>query len=361
MIKNLKILYILFKTFGIKAKYILIMIARFLIFIITSVSLFADRLIFIRLNKKMINKPVFLIGHPRSGTTFLHRFIVEHCKDIRGMYLWEMIFPSLTSRKLIKPFLPKFKNISLDKVWDPKIHKANMLFAETEDVALFFKYFDGLLSWVYFYIWDDFKDDNDFESRLNQTCGKIKFLNYLKKVHIRNIYKNTTQRMLSKSFALIFNYEQIKHVFPGAKVLLLIRDPLEAIPSFMSLERHVQNNLNGLLKLSGGMQSKYYNNIYKTSMIYYKKFHNVIVNNKDNKDILVITYKELKENFEDTIKKIVDFYGIKYTQELEEAVKKQEEKQKTFKTEHKYSVDEFGFTKEKVERDFAYIYENYYV
>ena len=50
-------------------------------------------------------EPILLIGAPRTGTTFLHRFLHEQGVG-RGPELWEILFPARLSHWMIKPLLP---------------------------------------------------------------------------------------------------------------------------------------------------------------------------------------------------------------------------------------------------------------
>jgi hypothetical protein len=261
---------------------------------------------------------------------------------------------------MMRFYIPKMEKAKLDKLYDPKIHKTGFFLPETEDVALFLRYFDGLLSWMYFYTWKIFKNQKDFEDGLNKRLGQKKFISYLKKVHLRSIYLSN-KIMFSKSFALIFNYEHIVKEFPDAKVLLVIRDPLFAIPSFMSLVSGVQRKLNNLDVQSDELKKRFYNNFYKTSLYYYMKLHEIISNNKDNKNLLVITHKEISSNFNETFDKVIEFYGITRTSELEEAIALQVEKQTQFKTEHEYSLEKFWLTETAIKQDFDFIYKHYNV
>jgi len=48
-----------------------------------------------------IENPVFIIGHPRSGTTFLHS-ILTPTEEFLIFKDWELNHPSLTMRKILK-------------------------------------------------------------------------------------------------------------------------------------------------------------------------------------------------------------------------------------------------------------------
>lgn len=275
--------------------------------------------------------------------------------------MWEMIFPTLSSRKIAKLFFNKISKISLDKIWDPKIHRTSLVTPETEDIALFFRYFEGYLSWVYFNLWHKYSNQEELESLLLKQCNQDKFIYYLRDLHKKNLYK-TDKRMFSKSFALLFNIDTILKVFPDAKILIMIRDPLQALPSFMSLEKHIQTQLNQLDKSSKEFQLDYYQGIYNTSLCYFKKVHEIMTNKeKYGNSIMLISNKQLLSDFGKVIDEILEFYEIEKNDDINLAIEQQLIKQQNFKSEHKYSLEQFGISEEQILNDFDFIYKNYNV
>ena len=78
--------------------------------ILVSIGLLLDHIFFPSIRKKKIT-PLVIVGNPRSGTTFLHRFLIKQGLGV-GAQLWQMVYPSLTLQKLIKPLLPLLEIIS---------------------------------------------------------------------------------------------------------------------------------------------------------------------------------------------------------------------------------------------------------
>ena len=67
----------------------------------------------------------------------------------------------------------------------------------------------------------------------------------------------------------------------------------------------------------------------------------------------------MKNDFERTINRICDYSGIDLTEDLVKEIKAQALKQPSFKAKHKYSLEEYGFTEEEVNKDFDFIYSKY--
>jgi omega-hydroxy-beta-dihydromenaquinone-9 sulfotransferase len=361
MIKLFRILILLFRKFGFRFIYILIPFYRFFYKLLYYFGYLIDEIFYRRYKKIVINKPVLLIGHPRSGTTFLHKFILKNSTEFEGMFLWRMMFPTLTSRFIVKPLLPSINRLFPKNLYDPNIHKTGFLEPETDDAALFFRSFDGMFSWLYFSALNDYNSISELEQDLVKTSKTSSVLKNLKIIFQKNLYRSyQSKRIFSKSFSLILNLKEVKETFNDSKLVILIRNPLEVIPSSLSLARNVQMNLNGFDKLSDKEKFSYYRNLYNGSIIFYKHLLNQI-NNGDlsENDYLLISYKDLIKDFDKTMDRIITYCEIDRTPEMIESIRKQSEKQPTFKGNHVYTLEEFGFTKEEVLRDFDFVYSRF--
>ena len=79
---------------------------------ISSLTMGLDRVFFPGYRKQPIDRPVFIVGNPRSGTTFLHRLLLGSGDDLAAFELWEMLFPAITARTLLGPIVPRFDRLS---------------------------------------------------------------------------------------------------------------------------------------------------------------------------------------------------------------------------------------------------------
>ena len=334
-------------------KLVLLKIVRVFVLGIIFFSFFLDKIFFH--NKGKIEKPIFIIGHLRSGTTFLHRFMCDNFTDIKGMMLLDMLLPAITTRKFLKPLIPLLKKMSLDKIYNPKIHETNFFLPETDDIAIHFRYAEGILSWIYFSSWQRYASTEDLEQSVRNAAEKEKFIHYLRQIHENNIYQ-FSKRMISKSFFGIFNIETILKVFPVAKIIVLLRDPLEAIPSLMSLEKSVQSNLYDFDRQDERTKIRFFENLYAMSLFYYKYVDGLFSHEKFKDKLQLVTYSELRNDFKCTMLRIMDYCELERHPNILHAIEMQNNKQSSFKTEHKYSLEDFSLSKKQILQDFDFIY-----
>ena len=115
----------------------------FLMRTLVSIGLFIDKIFYKIARDPKLENPIVIVGNPRSGTTFLQRYLINSGIG-SGSELWQLIYPSLVLQKIIKPLLPILEKISPARHHSTVAHKTSLTSVETDDVGLFFRYFDGL-------------------------------------------------------------------------------------------------------------------------------------------------------------------------------------------------------------------------
>lgn len=92
------------KTFGLSMELFDVAVRDPLWRAATQLSMGLDNVFFPEWRQKTVKEPVFIVGHPRSGTTMLQRCLTQ-TDDFVVFQLWHLLFPSLTARKLIGPIV----------------------------------------------------------------------------------------------------------------------------------------------------------------------------------------------------------------------------------------------------------------
>ena len=100
----IQILKSCWNTYGVSLELLrwVVVIPIFLGF--TRFTLWLDNVFFPQYRKQAIDRPVFIIGNPRSGTSFLHRLLTE-TQEYAAFETWHLLFPSLTVRAVLKPII----------------------------------------------------------------------------------------------------------------------------------------------------------------------------------------------------------------------------------------------------------------
>ena len=237
--------------------------------VISAMTLGLDYVFFPRHRKQAIDRPIFIIGNPRSGTTFLHRFLLG-AGDMAALELWEMLFPAITARKLLGGIVPRLDKLNPAQYHPSDVHDTSLRGIETDDVAWFFRTMDGPFAWAYFTAWRD-TWGSAFSRRTFGIDGvsakeENRFFKYYEAVWRRNLTAKGANRILVKSSMLTFRLDALLRRYPDAKLVYIVRDPVEVIPSGMSLLASVlENGFDAFNRTSKEDQDKWLENLYQAS------------------------------------------------------------------------------------------------
>jgi len=206
-----------------------------------------DGIFFPNALNKRLEKPIMIVGNPRSGTTFLHRYLVKNGIGV-GSQLWQMLYPSIILQKMIKPFLPFLEKVSPTQHHSTAAHKTSLQSVETDDVALFFRYMDGFFLYGFILSW---AEENLFSwvDPLERDTSDRDY-KWLESIWIRNQFISGNYRTVGKLFSLSANLPKFLERFPDSKILYISRDPLSVIPSGLSLVTGVLDKGFGFWNLS---------------------------------------------------------------------------------------------------------------
>ncbi len=309
---------------------------------VVSLGMILDNIFFPKLRKINVSNPVVIVGNPRSGTTFLQRFLAGQ-KVGAGMKLWKMIFPSLVLQKILKPLIPALEKISPARFHAHAAHQTNLTAVETDDPALLFKYFDGYIVYGFFLAWaiEDLK--SRFDPALRDTASRD--FGWLRKIWKRNLVSEGSGIVIAKLFSLGVRLPKFLEHFPDAKILYTLRDPLETVPSGLSLVTGVLDGRFGFWNLPVEKRNHYIERLYSALLDLSLRFQADYTAGIIPADrIMIVRFDKLMQDFENLASEIFNFLGIEQDEELKSVIQKTADKQRSFKSEHKYNLEKFGLT-----------------
>ena len=177
-----------------------------------------DRLLFFSAFTKPLNNTILIVGNPRSGTTFFQRYLVKIGIGV-GSQIWQMLYPSISLQKMIKPFLPFLEKMSPTRHHSNAAHVTSLQAVEADDAAIFFRFFDGLFLYSFILSWA--KEDlyTWMDPRIRNTSKRdYKWLEYL---WLRNQYMEGSDRSVAKLFSLSTNVPDFLEKFPDKNSKIL--------------------------------------------------------------------------------------------------------------------------------------------
>ncbi len=230
----------------------LIVVAYFvvvpLVEIVVWAGLLLDRLFFPSYRDQPVEAPVFIVGNFRSGTTYLHRLLAQD-RRFTTMQMWEILFaPSITQRRIFGAFAALDRMLGrpiprllawIESRWrDANVmHEVSLTQPEEDEYlclhvwsALTIGLSSGLLEEARPYVYFDQQlpgPDRDRIMRFYSDCVRRHML----------ARAPTGGRYLAKNPALTPKLDSLYARFPDARIIYLVRNPLEAVPSFVSMMR----------------------------------------------------------------------------------------------------------------------------
>ncbi|MBC2694299.1 MAG: sulfotransferase [Desulfobacteraceae bacterium] len=358
----LRILTASWSTFGFNKEFLRFLFIRPVMLLFNSITLFLDNIFFPEYRRIKIEKPIFIIGHPRSGTTFLHRLLTQS-QEFAVFEFWQLLFPSLVARKILAPFIMSRIKKGKNTFYYPKSigHKMTLGSIEEEEL-LFYHIFNTQFIAIQTSLGLGNKDFMDLVYSDNQPKNvRQKTIQFFKQCLQRQIYYLGKKQILTKMNHSAFRIQSLLEAFPDAKIIYLVRSPYETISSHLSLDRNVLDFQWGLKKIPANRLQRYFERRYHYDVQFYQYIENLISKGIFNpSQFMTLSYDLLKNDLGKAIQTILEFTGLEISQELRKKIQEQIKTQSSYRRKHRnLELKEFGLSKERIARDLSFIFDKY--
>ncbi|MEN0064906.1 MAG: sulfotransferase [Myxococcota bacterium] len=345
------------RTFGV---FLLPWAARLmwnLIRLVVGIGQGLDRIFFPKLARTKVERPIVLVGNPRTGTTFLQRFLSDQSYGA-GNEIYRMLYASLTIQALLKPFLPLLEAVAPTRYHKTAAHDTGLTSVETDDVAILFRYFDGFFLYGFFLAFDDVDHLDSFDVKNRDTTKRD--YDWLEEVWRRSLVGHRSDVVVAKLFSLSVRLPSFLNRFPDARVLYMVRDPLSTIPSGMSLVSGVLDNAFGFWNLPEATRERWLERLYGGLVTLMLRFTEEWNDGSIDRDrVFLVHYDRMMKDFDGMMEEMHTFMGHEPTQAQRDAIAAQAEKQRAYKSKHKYDLSKFNLDEDRIRRDCAPFYETF--
>jgi hypothetical protein len=302
-----------------------------------------------------VEQPVFIVGNFRSGTTFLHRLLAKD-NNATSLTSWEIyIAPSIVGRKLLRWGMRLNDAIGNPGRWLIEAFERLMAqYSKMHRIGLNEPEEDGQ---VLFHVWSSYdllaffpfpelvKEYIYYDQQLPRE-ERERDARYYEHVLKKHIYAHQGKRYVSKNPSYSPKVRTLHERFPDAKFINLIRNPLQVVPSSISL-------FSNHWRTYGDPESEYalQETIIEHSKHWYLYPHRYLRQLPSDQYIRV-NYQDLVADPQGTVDQIYDQFGFEMSQEYAEVLHAEAEKAKGFKSKHKYSLEAMGLNKQRIAREF---------
>jgi hypothetical protein len=217
--------------------------------LLTWLHLLLDGLLFPGYRRVEVAAPLFIVGNFRSGTTFLHRLLALDRDRFCTMQMWEVLFaPSILQRKLVRALAALDRRLGaplarrLDAVedhWQEEnpMHRVSLR-APEEDDYLLLHIWSALTIGLSAGLLEEAAPYAHFDSALPRA-RQDRIMGLYRRCLQRHLHAHQAgdRHYLAKNPALTPKIDAVWRRFPDARILCLVRSPLEAVPSFVHMMR----------------------------------------------------------------------------------------------------------------------------
>ena len=325
---------------------------------------FLDGIFFPGLRRTAIRNPVFVVGHARSGTTLVHRLMSEDGERFSSFRLYEMFFPSLLEKKLIRA-LGRFDQRWLggrverrvraydEKTYGPSrhIHPTGIFETEEDDQVLFYSMAAGFWITKMPYMGDlDFYYVDRWPERRRRRLMRF----YADCIR-RQLYLNGCDRIhLSKNPVFPGRLETLLETFPDARIVIPIRNPYETIPSLLELMRSGWKALGW----DPDRQRRCLSILADQSFHTYLYPLDVLARHPEVPHA-VIDYRDLVADPAATIEQIYRALGFQVSPDYREVLLSEGKRARQHKSTHSYSLEKFGLDAGAIRSGLAGLFGQY--
>ena len=328
-----------------------------------AVCFFLDALLFPGLRRVQVRTPVFVVGHARSGTTLLHRLMSEDRGRFSVFLYYELFFPSLLQKKLIR-FLAACDRrlggrIALRvQAWEERtfgpmrhIHPMGLTMPEEDDFLLTYSCASGYWIVLLPYLGElDFYHVDAMPDRKRRRLMRF----YAECVR-RQLYLNGADKShLSKNPIFSGRVASLIETFPDARIVVCMRDPAETIPSLLKL---MQTGW-ARRRWDGERMQRSLRILAEQSFHTYRYPLEVLRRHPETAHAIV-DYRDLVREPTVAVRRVYERLGFPTSPELERALALQEARSGARESGHRYGLDEFGLQRDAIRSELADLYAQF--
>jgi len=323
-----------------------------------------DRIFAPGFRRETIAQPVFIIAPPRSGTSFLQKLLSLDEERFVHWKMYQTIFPAVCLQRVLeilgrldgKLGAPLARMLARGERkwfggWDD-MHKMRLNEPE-EDHALFVYAFAGEAIFMLFPFVQELWEVG-FPDAL-PVPDRRKLMSYYRSCLQRHSHANGRGRtMLVKSTCSAGAVEALSEEFPDARFITITRHPAESIASHVSLfvpvwQAHSPEvpKDGAVAKSYAGLAVEWYRHLFR--------FGDRIAPER----YFRIDYRELTQDPRRVVEAVYRHFGWSVSPAFRAQLDAAAKRQRTFKSNHTYTLEEFGLSEAWVEQELGDVISGY--
>lgn len=330
---------------------------------INGIGLLLDHVLFPDFRRVQIREPLFVVGVPRSGTTFLHRLLALD-ERFTTTALWELLFaPSITQRYFWTALACLDQKIGrpLGRLlsWSERrllggldgIHKTGLLDPEEDYLGLIPVWGCFLLVLVVPApaLWRLTFLDRDGSDREKARLMKA----YRRFVQRHLYFHGQHKQLLSKNPSFTPWLQTLSHTFPDARFIGCLRNPSQSVPS------QINSILIGAQIFDGRDTTAYWRQGFLAMLdYYYRHLLSALAAMQPERQALSVMEVLAVEPAE-TVLRFYQQFGWEVDSAFRERLEMQDRKARQYQSGHRYSLENLGVDADTLNETFGWVYDRF--
>jgi len=323
-----------------------------------------DDLLFPAYRQQSIDKPLFILGNFRSGSTFLHRVLSRDKENFTSLRTWDIfITPSITQRRIawffaaldarlggpLRKLITALDRRSLGRV---NIHRISF-FEPEEDENILLHIWSTFFVGVMFPFLDELPPYQFFDDAIPEA-ERRRIMRFYRACIQRHLYAAGGKKyFVSKNPAFSAKIETLMEVFPDARIIYLVRNPLDMLPSTVSWLSYTWHVFSVPLE-----KYPYRREILEFTQYWYRHPLDYL-DRRPSQNKMIMLYDDLISRPAEMIHNFYHRFGYTDQLALERIVRDAVDDMHRFQSEHVYSYEEMGFTRGQILSAYADIFARF--
>jgi hypothetical protein len=328
-------------------------------------GLLLDDLLFRAYRQVQVTAPVFIVGNFRSGTTFLHRLLALDRERFTTMKMWEILFaPSILQRRAVSLLLTLDRHLGrllrrqvreLEEQWHQEnlMHRTSLREPE-EDEYLLLHIWSALTLGLSSGLLEEAEPYTAFDSAL-PPADRARIMGFYRRCVQRHLYahRSTHKQYLAKNPALTPKLDSVLQAFPGARIICLVRNPLQAVPSFVHMMQvswrvvGAPRDSDELRDLVVAMARHWYTYpLERLARVPEERY-------------AFVRYDDLVADPEGTITSLYQRFGFELSPAYAQSLHQAAVQARRFQSRHHYSLEQAGLSRERILSEYQDIFDRF--
>ena len=301
--------------------------------------------------RQKIDRPIFIVGLPRTGSTLLHEMMAMH-SDLRAPLFWEASFvPENSATDFFRRCLAKGQIITLNTL-SPSFKTVHPMGSEQPHECITMQ--AASLRSMQFHAANNVRNYNEWLRQCDWQPAYHYHEMFLKCLQAHQ--KETSKRWILKAPGHLLSMSALFEKYPDAKIIQLHRDPSEVIPSMASLFFHIRKPFTSRAKkeeIGDDVKNQWFDGICATM-----KYR--IDNPEKDSRFIDINYKALILDPQRSLQEIAAHCDLKIGDKYSQSISKYlDHHPKGKHGTHQYNLEQFGLCDNDLKSIFKEYKEKY--